>query len=203
MDEAQVKELIANEVQSALQNADTFKPLADELTRNVQEYMSNVMTPLETRLSGLEDAATSPEPKPDLKDNSEGDPDSPLTKRLAALEQQLEEAKQAREAEKAEKEALEFDGHVTSVLQQFNPQFMNEAKQLFRGQLGDTKREGDRYLTTDGKTVQEAAIAFFDTDIGKHFLPSKAKDGMNTPKPTDDNTQSKPDVYSTLVSAFS
>lgn len=199
MDEEEIKALIAEQVGTALQNADIFKPLADQLSQDVQRYMSDLLTPLEGRLDGLENAVTTPDPKdkPDDKDQN------PTDKRLALLEQQLAESTAAREAEKAEREALEFDSHLTGVLQEFNPQFAAEAKQLLRGQLGATKRDGDRYLTPDGKTVQEAATAFFDTPVGKHFLPSQAANGMGTAAPKETAEGSgKPDISKALLSAF-
>lgn len=205
MDEAAIKTLVSEQITAALQDADTFKPLSDSLTASVRQYMSDVLNPLEGRLDGLENAATTPEkPKADAKAEAPtDDPDSPLAKRLATLETQLQEANTAREAEAAERAALELDGHVTEVLQGFGPQFMPEAKQLFRAGLSETTKDGDRYLLKDGKTVAEAASAFFDTPVGKHFLPSKAADGLGTDKPKEDpKGLSTGDLNTMLLSAF-
>jgi hypothetical protein len=203
MDEAQIRALISSELEAALLNADTFKPLGDELTRNVREYMDKVITPLEGRLEGLENTVTTPDPQPTADAKDAPLDDSPMAKRLEALEKQLADEQQARAAAQAEREALELDQHVSSVISTFSPKFANEAKQLFRSGLGDMTREGDRYLTPDGKTVEEAANAFFATPVGQHFLPSKALDGLGTDTPKEEAATATRDIPAMLLQAFS
>jgi hypothetical protein len=200
----EIAALVKTTVEAALQDADTFKPLGDSLTQSVQAYLTQVLEPLETRLDGLENVVTAPKAPGAPEEPEAGkDADSPLAQRLSLLETQLAEANQAREQERAEREALELENHLSGVVGKFNPKFSAEVKQLLRGQLGELKREGETYLTPDGQTIDEATKAFFDTEVGKHFLPPVSQDGLGTAKPGAVTAPASVDLSSMLFQAFS
>lgn len=170
MDEAQVLALIEQYFNT--NGEKLFKPVADGIVDTLTGFMETRITPLEESLTKPKDEAAKP-----------GE-DDPVTARLKALEKQLEDERQARQTEIQKNLDLDFEQSLGGLLGGKNVlhgEWLR--KQLVNDLRKDAKKEGDRWLTADGKTLDEAVEGFLSTDTGKHFLPPQSTPGTGTPKP--------------------
>lgn len=190
MDEAQVKALL-----------DQFgKDLGASL-------MGQITKAIDERVKPIEEALTQPDTPPAATDKPKTEdpaPDSPTAKRLADLEKQLADEKLAREQKERQIEDNEFEGVIKSAIgskKVLTPDFLSKA--LYRELREGAVKQGDNWLTKDGKPIGEAIDTFLGTAEGKHFLPAQSTSGTGTPKNSNVKSTSdrKPSV-SEVLAAF-
>ena len=174
MDEAQIKQLIADSISTALK--EHSKALLDDVT----EYMDN-------RTQALEDTINAASrPNNDESPSETPKADEALTARLALLEKELNETKTARENQEKESVRLKFANTVQSSINALPGVLHADVlSELMVNRLseGYTVKDGS-FITRNGKTIDEEVQAFVSTDAGKHFLqPKQQAKGSDNPTP--------------------
>lgn len=164
----------------------------DLLTLNQQE----ATTALEKRLAALE--------KPQDIDQEPSDKATEaLEARLKTLEAQLKQEQERLVAQEQTAASLRFDSSLSSVLDEMKPLHKGIVQELLATRIKQDAVEKDgSWLTKDGKTIKEAIASFFDTDAGKHFLPSSHQDGAGTTVAQPSRSTTAVDTIEALRQAF-
>jgi hypothetical protein len=134
------------------------QPDAGDLQAMFKGFSDAVMEQVEARLKATTQPTTT-EPET---------PASTLTQRIAQLEKQL--------AEKAELEAKtarqqNYDNSFKAELTRYQLAFPVETENIVKGLMAsDMDLVEGKWLSKDGKTLQERVDAFFATPFGQHLL---------------------------------
>lgn len=162
-----------------------LEPMQAAIISSLQEYVTQLVTPLQQRLDTL-----AQEPPPASPGQPEG-VESALDARVKSLENELKQAKEKEQLREAEASSSRFDKLLSDTLDsQQGLLYKPEVSELLAARIKSKAVEKDgQWLTKDGKTLQEAVIDFFKSDAGKHFLPANHQDGTGTPQPSGSRTQ--------------
>lgn len=161
MDEAQVKALIAATLD------ETLKPI---LQAHSKALLDDVSAYVDNRTEALEAHITTPNTDSAVKEDV--DADSPVAKRLALVEKELQEAKQAKEVQDKQNALLSFKTALNDELGKVaDLQHSSTVAELLYNRYVDGFEQKDNgILLKDGKTLSEGVTTFMGTDEGRHFL---------------------------------
>jgi hypothetical protein len=155
-----------------------LKEHSSTLLKDVSDYVDNRTTLYEDRLNQVEGYVTAPTEKqnPELVEA-----ESPLAKRIALLESELNTEREQKAAQEVEKRTLKFQNTLADRISS-HPDVQNNklVQELLYNRLnnGYEEKEGT-FLTKAGRTIDEEVKTFFTSDEGKVFL--KPQQIANTP----------------------
>ena len=169
-----------------------LKLIVEVLSERGVDKLPERLDGFETLLKELSEVATKQEQAPETEEPV----DDTVSKRIELLEKQLKDA-QARDKEREKAlAAKDYETTLTSLIQREGLMYPKLVNKMLKQELQGAKLNGDFYLLPDGRKLEEAVNAFFETDEGKHFLkPSNIPGGSDIPTP-DPALPSKPDFNS-------
>ena len=160
-----------------------FRGFSDALMEQVEAKLKAVATP------------------PTQSDATETSPSATLTQRIAQLEKQLAEKAEA-EAKTARQQS--YDNAVKSELSRFQLAFPNETTDIIKGLVAASVEQVEgKWLTKDGKSLQEHLDGFFGTPFGQHLLKAPTgQAGSGTVPSQNPRQQPTPDTRTALGKLF-
>jgi hypothetical protein len=152
-----------------------LEPMTVQILKDLQQFLDARIAPVAERLQALEDVATAPEAKDPQEPDTGKDP---VALRLQELEAKLA-AKEQLEADQ------KFADAVRSAIKPHGTQYADEALEYLLPKVKEGAKQDSKgqWLTKDGKSLEEASKAFFDSPFGKHLLPPTHQEGSGTQAP--------------------
>jgi len=133
-------------------------PVNEDLTAMFRGFSDAVMEQVDARLKAATPTAT-----PEVET-----PANTLTQRIAQLEKQLAEKAEA-EAKSARQQS--YDNAFKSELTRFPLAYPVETESIVKGLMAsDMELVEGKWLSKDGKSLQERVDSFFATPFGQHLL---------------------------------